>query len=140
MQICPGGSVFSTYSRDVRDISSANSLGDEKIWTSHGNVVDLKLQLQIQEFINAQNACRMRFTKFEKENTSSGVEYLFYGNDGRNYYRQSSGNVYSSDASNIPNLSQCRDKLRESIWKVEVRMKEVTMPKPEQTKGTGLRK
>ena len=74
----------------------ANSLGDEKIWTSHGNVVDLKLQLQIQEFINAQNACRMRFTKFEKENTSSGVEYLFYGNDGRNYYRQSSGNVYSS--------------------------------------------
>ena len=107
-----GGSVFSTYSRDVRDISSANSLGDEKIWTSHGNVVDLKLQLQIQEFINAQNACRMRFTKFEKENTSSGVEYLFYGNDGRNYYRQSSGNVYSSDVSNIPTLSQCREKLR----------------------------
>ena len=82
-------------------------MGDEKIWTSHGNVVDLKLQLQIQEFINAQNAYRMRFTKFEKENTSSGVEYLFYGNDGRNYYRQSSGNVYNSDASNIPNLSQC---------------------------------
>ena len=96
LQICPSGSVFSTYSHDVRDISSANSLGDEKIWTSHGNVVDLKLQLQIQEFINAQNACRMRFTKFEKENTSSGVEYLFYGNDGLNYYRQSSGNVYSS--------------------------------------------
>ena len=140
LQICPGGSVFSTCSRDVRDIASANSLGDEKIWTSHGNVVDLKLQLQIQEFINAQNACRMRFTKFEKENTSSGVEYLFYGNDGRNYYRQSSGNVYSSDASNIPNLSQCREKLRESIWKVEIKMKEVTMPKPEQTKGTGLRK
>lgn len=69
-----------------------------------------RLQLQIQEFINAQNACRMRFTKFEKENTSSGVEYLFYGSDGRNYYRQSSGNVYSSDASNIPNLSQCREK------------------------------
>ena len=82
----------------------------------------------------------MRFTKFEKENTSSGVEYLFYGNDGRNYYRQSSGNVYSSDASNIPNLSQCRDKLRDGIREVEVRMKEVIMPKPEQTKGTGLKK
>ena len=80
----------------------------------------------------------MRFAKFEKENTSSGVEYLFYGNDGRNYYRQSSGNVYSSDASNIPNLSQCREKLRESIWKVEIKMKEVTMP--EQSKKTGLKK
>jgi hypothetical protein len=53
LQICPSGKVFSTYSRDVRDISSANSLGDQKIWTSHGNVVDLKLQLQIQEFINS---------------------------------------------------------------------------------------
>ena len=28
-------------------------------------------------------------------------------------------------------------KLRESIWKVEIKMKEVTMPKPEQTKGQG---
>ena len=69
----------------------------------------------------------MRFTKFEKENISSGVEYLFYGNDGRNYYRQSSGNVYSSDASNIPTLSQCREKLREGIWKVEIKMKEVAL-------------
>lgn len=67
-----------------------------------------------------------------------GVEYLFYGNDGRNYYRQSSGNVYSSDASNIPNLSQCHEKLREGIWKVEIRMKEVTMP--ELSKGNGLKK
>jgi hypothetical protein len=84
-----------------------------------------------------QNACRMRFTKFEKENTSSGVEYLFYGNDGRNYYRQSSGNVYSSDASNIPTLSQCREKLREGIWKVEVRMNEVTGVNESQRQGTG---
>ena len=81
----------------------------------------------------------MRFTKFEKENTSSGVEYLFYGNDGRNYYRQSSGNVYSSDASNIPNLSQCREKLRENIWKVEIKMKEVTSHVPEQSKGNVLK-
>ena len=83
---------------------------------------------------------RIRFTSFEKENTSSGVEYLFHGDDGRNYHRHSNGNVYSSDVSNIPNLNQCRKKLRERIWKVEVRMKEVTMPEPEQTKGTGLRK
>ena len=29
--ICPNGSVYSTYSRDVRDISSANSMGNQNI-------------------------------------------------------------------------------------------------------------
>ena len=138
LQICPSGKVFSTYSRDVRDTSSANSLGDQKIWTSHGNVVDLKLQLQIQEFINSQKITRIRFTSFEKENTSSGVEYLFYGDDGRNYHRQSNGNVYSADASKIPTLSQCRERAKEGIWKIEIKMKEVTMP--ELSKGNGLKK
>ena len=138
LQICPSGKVFSTYSRDVRDISSANSLGDQKIWTSHGNVVDLKLQLQIQEFINSQKISCIRFTSFEKESTSSGVEYLFYGDDGRNYHRQSNGNVYSADASKIPNLSKCRERAREGIWKIEIKMKEVTMP--ELSKGNGLKK
>ena len=138
LQICPSGKVFSTYSRDVRDISSANSLGDQKIWISHGNVVDLKLQLQIQEFINSQKITRIRFTSFEKENTSSGVEYLFYGDDGRNYHRQSNGNVYSADASKIPTLSQCRERAKDSIWKIEIKMKEVTMP--ELSKGNGLKK
>ena len=128
LQICPSAKVFSTYSRDVRDISSANSLGDREIWTSHGNVVDLKLQLRIQEFINSQKMSRIRFTSFEKESTSSGVEYLFYGDDGRNYHRQSNGNVYSADASKIPTLSQCRERAKDSIRKVEIKMKEVTMP------------
>ena len=140
LQICPSGSVFSTYSCDVRDISSANSLGDEKIWTSHGNVADLKLQLQIQEFINSQKMSRIRFTSFEKENTSSGVEYIFHGDDGRNYHRHSNGNVYSADASKIPTLSQCREKLAAGIWKVEIKMKEVTMPKTEHSKGSGLKR
>ena len=138
LQICPSGKVFSTYSRDVRDISSANSLGDQKIWTSHGNVVDLKLQLQIQEFINSQKISCIRFTSFEKESTSSGVEYLFYGDDGRNYHRHSNGNVYSADASKIPTLSQCRERAKEGIWKIEIKMKEVTMP--ELSKGNGLKK
>jgi len=138
LQICPNGSVYSTYSRDVRDISSANSLGDQKIWTSHGNIVDLKLQLQIQEFINSQKISCIRFTSFEKESTSSGVEYLFYGDDGRNYHRHSNGNVYSADASKIPNLSKCRERAKEGIWKIEIKMKEVTMP--ELSKGNGLKK
>ena len=138
LQICPSGKVFSTNSRDVRYISSANSLGDQKIWTSHGNVVDLKLQLQIQEFINSQKMSRIRFTSFEKENTPSGVEYLFHGDDGRNYYRQSNGNVYSADASKIPTLSKCREKANEGIWRVEIKMKDVTMP--EQSKGIGMKK
>ena len=137
LQICPSGKVFSTYSRDVRDISSANSLGNQKIWTSHGNVVDLKLQLQIQEFINSQKISRIRFTSFEKEGTSSGVEYLFYGDDGRNYHRQSNGNVYSADASKIPTLSQCRERAKDSIWKVEIKMKEVTGVNESKSQGIG---
>lgn len=138
LQICPNGSVYSTYSRDVRDISSANSMGDQNIWTSHGDVTDLRLQIQVQEFINSQKTSRIRFTSFEKENTPSGVEYLFHGDDGRNYHRQSRGNVYSADASKIPTLSKCRERAKEGIWKIEIKMKEVTMP--ELSKGNGLKK
>ena len=136
--ICPNGSVYSTYSRDVRDISSANSMGDQNIWTSHGNVIDLRLQIQVQEFINSQKTSRIRFTSFEKENTPSGVECLFLGDDGRNCHRQSSGNVYSADASKIPTLSQCRERASKGIWRIEIKMKEVTMP--ELSKGNGLKK
>ena len=137
MTISTTSSACLTYSRDVRDISSANSLGDQKIWTSHGNVVDLKLQLQIQEFINSQKISRIRFTSFEKESTSSGVEYLFYGDDGRNYHRQSNGNIYSADASKIPTLSQCRERAKEGIWKIEIKMKEMTGVNESQSQGTG---
>ena len=94
--------------------------------------------MQIQEFINSQKISRIRFTSFEKENTSSGVEYLFHGDDGRNYHRQANGNVYSADASKIPTLSQCRERAKEDIWKIEIKMKEVTMP--ELSKGNGLKK
>ena len=139
MQICPNGSVYSTYSRDVRDISSANSMGDQNIWTSHGNVRDLRLQIQVQEFINSQKISCIRFTSFEKESTSSGVEYLFYGDDGRNYHRQANGNVYSADASKIPTLSQCRERAKEGIWKIEIKMKEVVRVNELQRQGTGKR-
>lgn len=138
LQICPNGSVYSTYSRDVRDISSANSRGNQNIWTSHGDVTDLRLQIQVQEFINSQKTSRIRFTSFEKENTPSGVEYLFHGDDGRNYHRQSSGNVYSADASKIPTLSKCRERASEGIWRIEIKMKEVTVSG--QSKDAGLKK
>lgn len=138
LQICPNGSVYSTYSRDVRDISSANSRGNQNIWTLHGDVTDLRLQIQVQEFINSQKTSRIRFTSFEKENTPSGVEYLFHGDDGRNYHRQSSGNVYSADASKIPTLSKCRERASEGIWRIEIKMKEVTVSG--QSKDAGLKK
>ena len=138
LQICPSDKVFSTYSRDVRDISSANSLGDQKIWTSHGNVVDLRLQMQVQEFINSQRVNPVRFTRFEKADTPSGVEYLFHGDDGRNYHRHATGNVFSSDASKIPTFDKCHEKIREGIWKSEIRMKEVTAP--EHSKGIWQKK
>lgn len=138
LQICPSGSVYSTYSRDVRDISSANNLGDQNIWTSHGDVVDLRLQMQVQEFINSQRVNPVRFTRFEKADTPSGVEYLFHGDNGRNYHRHATGNVFSSDASKIPTLDKCHEKVRDGIWKSEIRMKEVSMP--EWSKGTSLKK
>ena len=96
-----------------------------------------EIQLQIQEFINSQKITRIRFTSFEKENTSSGVEYLFHGDDGRNYHRQANGNVYSADASKIPTLSQCRERAKEGIWKIEIKMKEVTGVNESQSQGTG---
>ena len=97
-----------------------------QIWTYHGTIDDLYLQIQVQEFINSQKTSRIRFTSFKKENTSSGVEYHFHGDDGRNYHRQANGNVYSADASKTPTLSQCRERAKEGIWKVEIKMKEVT--------------
>lgn len=140
LQICPNGSVYSTYSRDVRDISSANSLGDQNIWTSHGNVVDLRLQIQVQEFINSQRVNPVRFTSFEKADTPSGIEYLFHGDNGRNYHRHATGNVFSSDASKIPTLDKCHEKIREGIWKSEIRMKEVTGVNEPKSQSNGIKR
>lgn len=84
-----------------------------------------------------QKTSIIRFTSFEKENTSFGVEYLFHGDDGRNYHRQSSGNVYSADASKIPTLSKCRERASEGIWRIEIKMKEVTGVSESKNRGTG---
>lgn len=48
------------------------------------------------------------------------------------------GNVYSADASKIPTLSQCRERAKDGILKVEIKMKEGTVS--EQSKGNGLKK
>ena len=80
----------------------------------------------------------MRFTSFEKENTPDGVEYLFRGDNGRNYYHHATGNVYSSAASNIPTLSKCRERLVEGIWKAEILMKDVGVKG--QSKEQGLKR
>lgn len=138
LHITPGGNVYSTTSGEVRDVSSANSLGQQEIWTSHGNVADLMLQLQIQRYINLQWSTHMRFTSFEKENTPDGVEYLFRGDNGRNYYHHATGNVYSSMASNIPTLGKCRERLVEGIWKAEILMKDVDVKG--QSKEQGLKR
>ena len=138
VHILPNGRVFSTDSSSVKDVKTARMHPYPQIWTYHGTIDDLYLQIQIERMINATLVTPIHFTGFEKESTSSGVEYLFYGDDGRNYHRQSNGNVYSADASKIPTLSQCRERAKEGIWKVEIKMKEVTVS--EQSKGNGLKK
>ena len=46
--------------------------------------------------------------------------------------------IFIVDASKIPTLSNCREGAHDSIWKVEIRMKAVTVP--EQSNGNGLKK
>lgn len=52
--------------------------------------------------INATLVTPVHFTGFEKQETSNGSEYLFYGSNCINYYRDVYENVTSSYYKNIP--------------------------------------
>ena len=66
-----------------------------QIWTYHGTIDDLYLQIQIERMINATLVTPIHFTGFEKQETSNGPEYLFYGSNCINYYRDVHENVIS---------------------------------------------
>ena len=78
--------------------------------------------------INATLVTPIHFTGFEKQETSNGPEYLFYGSNCINYYRDVHENVISSYYKNIPDIKTCHDRIGDRIWKREINVTEVKMP------------
>ena len=77
VHILPNGRVFSTDSSSVKDVKTARMHPYLQIWTYHGTIDDLYLQIQIERMINATLVTPIHFTGFEKQETSNGPEYLF---------------------------------------------------------------
>ena len=75
--------------------------------------------------INAILVTPIHFTGFEKVETSHGPEYLFYGSNCINYYRDMHENVISSYYKNIPDIKTCHDRIGDRIWKREITVTEV---------------
>ena len=75
------GRVYSTDSYSVKDVKTARMHPYPQIWTYHSTIDDLYLQIQIERMINATLVTPIHFTGFEKQETSNGTEYLFYGSN-----------------------------------------------------------
>ena len=110
------------------------------IWTYHGTIDDLYLQVQIERMINATLVTPIHFTGFEKQVTSNGTEYLFYGNNCINYYRDVPENVTSSYYKNIPDIKTCHDRIGDRIWKREIIVTEVKNTNESRNQGNGMKK
>ena len=129
--------VFSTDSYSVKDVKTARMHPYPQIWTYHGTIDDLYLQIQIERMINATLVTPIHFTGFEKQETSNGPEYLFYGSNCINYYRDVHENVISSYYKNIPDIKTCHDRIGDRIWKREIIVTEVRGAKESRSQGTG---
>lgn len=68
---------------------------------------------------------------------SNGPEYLFYGSNCINYYRDMHENVISSYYKNIPDIKTCHDRIGDRIWKREIIVTEVKSAKESRIQGTG---
>ena len=110
------------------------------IWTYHGTIDDLYLQVQIERMINATLVTPIHFTGFEKQETSDGPEYLFYGSNCINYYRDVLENVTSSYCKNIPDIKTCQDRIGDRIWKREIIDTEVKIANEFCSQGNGMQK
>ena len=109
------------------------------IWTYHGTIDDLYLQVQIERMINATLVTPIHFTGFEKQETSNGPEYLFYGSNCINYYRDVLENVTSSYYKNIPDIKTCHDRIGDRIWKREINVTEVKKANEFRSQGNGMK-
>ena len=68
--------------------------------------------------------------------TSNGPEYLFYGSNCMNYYRDMHENVISSYYKNIPDIKTCHDRIGDRIWKREIIVTEVKSAKESKSRAT----
>ena len=140
VHILPNGRVFSTDSSSVKDVKTARMHPYHQIWTYHGTIDDLYLQIQIERMINATLVTPIHFTGFEKQETSNGPEYLFYGSNCINYYRDVHENVISSYYKNIPDIKTCHDRIGDRIWKREITVTEVKGIKESRSQGNSMKK
>ena len=90
--------------------------------------------------INATLVTPIYFAGFEKQETSNGPEYLFYGNNCINYYRDVLENVTSSYCKNIPDIKTSQDRIGDRIWKREITVTEVSGAKESRSQGNGMKK
>ena len=140
VHILPNGRVFSTDSSSVKDVKTARMHPYPQIWTYHGTIDDLYLQIQIERMINATLVTPIHFTGFEKQETSNGPEYLFYGSNCINYYCDVHENVTSSYYKNIPDIKTCHDRIGDRIWKREINVTDVNGAKESRSQGNGMKK
>ena len=90
--------------------------------------------------INATLVTPIHFTGFKKVETSHGPEYLLYGSNCINYYRDVHENVISSYYKNIPDIKTCHDRIGDRIWKREITVTEVKGIKESRSQGSGMKK
>ena len=90
------------------------------MWTYYGTIDDLYIQIQIERIIKTSLVTPIHFTGFEKQETSNGTEYLVYGSNCINYYRDVHENVTSSYYKNIPDIKTCHDRIGDRIRKREI--------------------
>ena len=132
--------LFCPDSSSVKDVKTARMHPYPQIWTYHGTIDDLYLQIQIERMINATLVTPIHFTGFEKQETSNGPEYLFYGSNCINYYRDVHENVISSYYKDIPDIKICHDRIGDRIWKREINVAEVSGAKESRSQGNGMKK
>ena len=90
--------------------------------------------------INTSLVTPIHFTGFEKQETSNGPEYLFYGSNCINYYRDVHENVTSSYYKKIPDIKTYHDRIGDLIWKREIIVTEVKSAKESRNQGQGLKR
>ena len=67
-------------------------------------------------------------------------EYLFYGSNCINYYRDVHENVIGSYYKNIPDIKTCHDRIGDRIWKREINVTEVKNTNESRSQGNGMKK
>ena len=124
----------------VCDLKTADQFKDHPIWDAQSTMSDLKVQIQTEWKVNDHGVEKVRFGGYERKNTPNDTEYLFYGNNGRNYMMDVNGNVYSSPAVAIPNLDKCHERQSERIWRAEVTYREVCAQEHSKSQSRGMKR